>query len=152
MATVFSIKDPNPGVWFKFDEDDPDSGEIKLRAANSAKLDEINKLSLKRRIEYVKGQRFEVYDPNDDLHSELLWDYVIVDWDKLEDEDKKPIPCNAETKLKLMKENIGFSLFVSNCLDKLKELNVSRVSVLEKNSRPGSKDSGKSQNVKSAKS
>jgi hypothetical protein len=152
MATVFSIKDPNPGVWFKFDEDDPESGEIKLRAANTAKLDEIDKLSLKRRVEYVKGQRFEVYDKNEDLHSELLWDYVIVEWDKLEDEDQKPIPCNTETKLKLMRENIGFSLFVSNCLNKLKELDKSRVSVLEKNSRPGLKDSGKSQAVKSAKS
>jgi hypothetical protein len=152
MATKFSLKDPNPGVWFKFDSEDPDSGEIAIRAVNQRKRREIQRQCVKNRVEYKHGQRFEVQDTNDDLFSDLLWDYIIVDWIKLEDEDGKPIVCTTENKLRLMSEDVGFQQFVNACLVKLNEDFEDRVETIEKNSLSGSSVSKKNQTARSAKS
>jgi CRISPR/Cas system-associated protein Cas7 (RAMP superfamily) len=121
MATKFSMKDPNPGVWFKFDEKDPESGEICIRPVNASKRREMLKKCIKDCVEYKKGQRFEYQETNDDLYSELLWDYVITDWRSLEDDEDKPIECTKENKVKLMLENIGFAHFVGSCMEIVNE-------------------------------
>lgn len=151
MATIFNFKDPNPGVWFKFDADDPESGEICIRATNQARRDEIRKKTMKRRVEYKHGQRFEVTDTDDVLFSEMLWDYSIVDWKGLVDEEEKPIPCTTETKTKLMRENVGFAQFVGACITKINEDFEDRAQVVEKNSLSASADCGKSRTAKRAK-
>ena len=152
MATKFSIKDPNPGVWFKFDQNDPDSGEIAIRAVNQRKRREIQRKCIKNRVEYKHGQRFEVQDTNDDLFSEMLWDYIISDWNKLEDDDGNPIECTTENKLMLMAENVGFQQFVNACLLKLTEEYEDMAETIEKNSLSGSSDLKRSRPAKSAKS
>jgi len=120
MSTKLSLEDPNPGVWFKFDESDPKSGEIALRPANNAKREEIIKKTVKRRVEYKHGQRFEVNESNDNKFSEMLWDYCIVDWKDLVDDSKKEIPCTTENKVFFMKNHVGFASFVG---EKLATLN-----------------------------
>lgn len=152
MATKFSIKDPNPGIYFKFDENDPESGEIRIRAVNAAKRAEIQKKCVKKKIEYKHGQRFEYDVVNDELFSEMLWDYSIMEWHNLEDDEGSPIPCDKETKIFLMQNNIGFSQFVGRCLEKLNEEEDSRVAKLEKNSLNASNASKKSPPAKDAKS
>lgn len=152
MATKFSMKDPNPGVWFKFDQDDPDSGEISIRAVNQRKRREIQRKCIKNRVEYKHGQRFEVQDTDDDAFSEMLWDYIIADWNKLEDDDGKPIECTTENKLILMAENVGFQQFVNACLFKLTEEYEERAEAIEKNSSGGSSELRKSRPAKPAKS
>jgi hypothetical protein len=119
MGTKFSLKDPNPGTWFSFNEADPESGKICIRVMNAAKMQEITKATTKKRTEYKQGQRFEVAEVLEEKRSQMLWDYSIADWERLEDDDGKPIPCTAENKAKLMLENIGFSSFVSACISKL---------------------------------
>ncbi len=52
MGTKFSLKDPNPGVWFLFDEKDPGSGRICIRTLNPAKGQEIEKLTSKEKWEW----------------------------------------------------------------------------------------------------
>ena len=152
MATKFSIKDPNPAVWFKFDESDPESGEIGIRALNANERQKIGKACIKRRVEYKHGQRFEVQDTDDELYSEMLWDYCIVDWKKLEDDDGKTIPCTTEKKLFLMRNNPGFAQFVSQCLEMLAEKEDNRIKMIEKNLSSGPRGSGKSPRVTSAES
>jgi|GEM_PF-1255856 hypothetical protein len=153
MSTQFSLKDPNPGVWFKFNEDDPESGEIRIRVVNSAQREEMQKACVKNKVEYKHGQRFEYTTNKDALFSKMLWDYSIVEWVRLEDDDGTPIECSSENKVKLMKENVGFAQFVSTCLEIITETEESRVSMVEKNLMSGSADSvvEKSQTVKSAK-
>jgi hypothetical protein len=152
MATKFNIKDPNPGVWFKFDDQDPESGSISIRVANDTIIRKIDKACSKTRVEYKNGQRFEVRETNDDLYSEMLWDYVIPDWSGLEDDEGKPLECTTENKLFLMRNNPGFSLFVQKCLEKLKDMQENLTEYLEKNLLPGLNESGKSRAVKPAKS
>ncbi len=152
MATKFSLTDPNPGVWFKFDDSDPGSGEIRIRVLNALKREEIQKACVKTRDIYKQGQRYVTSDTNDALFSEMLWDYSIVEWNGLEDDAGIPLPCDTETKVKLMRENVGFSLFVSRCLEKLNDEEENRVAMIEKNFSSGSNGSKKNLIVRSAKS
>jgi len=151
MATKFSLTDPNPGVWFKFDESDPESGEIRIRVLNSLKREEIQKICIKNRDIYKNGQRYVTTDTNDSLFSELLWDYCIVEWTGLEDEEGKTLTCDTDTKIRLMRENVGFSLFVGRCLELLNVEEDNRVAMIEKNSLSGSSESRKNRIAKSAK-
>jgi len=133
MGTKFSLKDPNPGVWFSFNESDPDSGRICLRVMNPARSQEIAKITVKKRVEYKSGQRFEVFDSDDEKRSRMFWDYCIVAWERLEDDDGNPIEYNAENKHRLMNEHVGFSLFVANCISRLNAELEARREAVEKN-------------------
>ena len=133
MPTRFSLSEPNPGVWFSFDEDDPQSGKICIRLANQAERDKIRKATRTQKEIFRQGQRFEVEKTNDDLFSEMLWDYCIVDWIDLEDDNGKPIECTKENKLKLMKEHVGFQLFVGQSIEKLNNEIESRLDLTGKN-------------------
>lgn len=152
MATVFSTKDPNPGVWFVFDEKDPDTGRIRIRSINREQLDEIRKKCVKKKVEYKHGQRFEYVETNEDLHSRMWWDYIIAEWEKLEDDDGTPLECDTDTKVFLMKNNVGFAAFVNQCFEKLNDEEENRVARLKKTSSNGSSESETSQTVESAKS
>lgn len=134
MGTRFSLKDPNPGVWFVFDEADPNSGRVCVRVMNPAKAQEIAKATGRKRVEYRNGQRFEVTDTDEEKRSRMLWDYSIVSWERLEDDEGKPIECTTDNKQKLMLEHIGFAAFIGNCIDKLNAEYESRREAVEKNS------------------
>lgn len=133
MATKFSMGDPNPGVWFRFDENDPESGEISIRQANLEQLKLIRRKAIKDRVEYKHGQRFEVQDINDDLFSELLWDYSIVDWSGLVDDNGNQIECTTENKAFLMRNHIGFARFVGEKLEAVAEIHASKVEAENEN-------------------
>lgn len=152
MATVFSFKDPNPGIWFKFDESDPNSGEVAIRAVNQAKRQEIQKKTSRKKIEFKHGGRFEVVDQNEDLFMELLWDYTIADWKGLQDDDGKAIECTTENKLFLMQNHVGFATFIGEKIGKVNDMHEERVSLVKQDFLTGSGDSGKSLPAKSAKS
>ena len=115
MATKLSKKDPNPGTWFKFDEDDPESGEICIRAVNDKKRREIDKKCRKKQEIFRKGQRYEKEEIDDALFSEMLWDYVIADWKGLLDDDDNPIECTKDNKVFWMQNSPGFAAFVNDC-------------------------------------
>lgn len=138
MATTLSMKDPNPGIWFKFDESDPKSGEIALRPLNSERRKEIRKKAIKKRVEYKHGQRFPVEEPDDDLFSELVWDYSIVDWSGLVDDAGNEIPCTLENKVFLMRKHIGFARFVSAKLEELSDGYENQLSIENANLSSGS--------------
>lgn len=150
MGTKFSLTDPNPGTWFPFDEDDPESGSVCVRVLNTAKRREIRKKAVKKRVEYKHGQRYEFEEADDGLYSELLWDYVIVDWCKLEDENGNPIECTTENKALLMRENVGFAMFINQCTEIVSDNAEQRAKAIEKNSMSGLSDNGKNQNATSA--
>jgi hypothetical protein len=133
MATRFSLTDPNPGVWFAFNDDDPETGRICIRVINGEKQQELRKRTVKKRIEYKHGQRFEYEDRDDEAYSRLLWDYVIMDWERLENDDGTSIECTAENKNKLMMANVRFGQFVGSCVEKVNALMEARTAEIEKN-------------------
>ena len=111
----------NPGVWFKFNENDPDSGEVCVRLATPRKTREISKASGRQKIEYKGGQRYNYTETDEEKSSRLLWDYIIVDWRGLEDNDGNPIPCTPEKKYDLMMDNLLFFRFITNCVTRLND-------------------------------
>lgn len=122
MGTKFSLKDPNPGVWFLFDQEDPNSGRICIRILNPAKGQEIEKVTSKDKWEWRQGQRVKLPpDIDEDKRHQMLWDYSIVSWERLEDDDGKPIECSPENKVKLMRENPNFFAFVNACITQLNQ-------------------------------
>lgn len=142
MATTFNMTDPNPGIWFKFNPDDPNSGEISLRPQNAEQRAKTRKKAIKNRVEYKQDQRFEVQDIDDDLFSELVWDYSIADWFGLVDDKGKVIECTTENKIFLMRNHVGFSRFVAEKLGEITEGYSKRLELENENLSKGSYASG----------
>ena len=90
----------NVSTKFYFDENNKKAGYIEMRLMGVETLREINKRTTKKRIEYKRGQRFEVDDKNEDLENELIWDYCITGWDNLVDAEGKVEKCTKENKVK----------------------------------------------------
>ena len=118
-----NLKDLNPGTWFKFDENDPESGSICLRVLNAGKLAEIRDKTIKTQVEYRGTNRFEYQDMDNAARDRIIWDYCIVDWKGLTDDEDNPIECTTENKIKLMNGHVGFSLFVESCMERVNKQN-----------------------------
>lgn len=117
----FDLNELNPGAWFDIVEGKPEEGRICLRVANGEALEEIRARTIKKKVEYKKGRRFEAEEVNGKLQSELLWDYTIVGWENLADAGGKAIPCTKANKAKLMRGSLVFQRIVADCLDKLND-------------------------------
>ena len=153
MTTKLSMNDPNPGIWFKFDDNDPESGDICIRILNPEKREEIRNRAVKKREKFKHGQRYEIEDMNEELYTRLLWDYSIVAWENLVDDDGKTIECNADNKVFLMQNHVGFASFVGEKINSLSERYETEINVENENLLKGSGGSSTQTNqvAKSAK-
>ena len=124
----------NPGVFFPFDEDGDDKSGVTIRLANGETLDEINKKCTKKKEVFRRGVRNEVITDNEELRSQMLWEYVIIDWNGLiDDKTGDEIPCTEENKTKIMRGSVMFSSFIGECVEKLTADTESYQEDLEKN-------------------
>jgi len=126
------MKELNPAAKFTF-SDDPDSGVVHIRVMTPGKLAEIRDQTILTKVEYKNHNRFEYTEIDYAKRDQIVWDYCIVSWEGLDDDDGKPIPCTTENKLRLMNEHPGFAGFVNNCLEKLQKDWEKRQDYLEKN-------------------
>ena len=69
---------------------------------------------------------------DEQLRSELLWDFMIVDW-LIYDGKGKPIQCTKENKVKLMMGSVDFAVFVGECIERLTDGERKRAEDQEKN-------------------
>lgn len=144
------INTPNPGTWFNFKEDNSEEGGVCVRAVTPSVLAEIEKKNSKKHFEYaapvgpngrrLPAQRFEWIEYDEEALFADRWDYCIVDWRNLTDENNVPIPCERENKAKLMGENLLFSAFILQCLTKLNEVVSAEMKESAKNLFGTSKD------------
>lgn len=132
---LINLAEPNPGVFFNWPNAKTDKdGGITLRALTLEKLEEVDNLTI------TKKKRFRGSIPYDDIKidekkkEELIWDYCIVNWENLQDEKGKDIPCTLENKINLMKTQFQFSVFVADCLDQLSEFTEGQKETESKNS------------------
>lgn len=128
----FDLDNLNPGAVFYFDDSTPEKGSVTLRACPADVLSDMEKKTTTRRVEYKRGQRFEVVDRREDRWKELFYDYVIVGWENIK-ANGQPLECNAENKLKLMGQSPAFAAFVADSLEKLNNDIVDRKELVEKN-------------------
>lgn len=127
----FNLDDLNPAAWF----DHPtENGRIQVRALSVEELQKINKKTTRTKIEYRRGQRFEVEIVDQEENQNLTWDYCITDWENILDQDENPMPCTLENKKLLMRKAPKFAGWVTDCLNQLGEDNSQRQEEAEKNS------------------
>ncbi|MBI9110298.1 hypothetical protein [Maridesulfovibrio ferrireducens] len=127
------MNDLNPGTKFYFNENKPKDGCIYLRRLDSEEGKRINKACTTKKIEYKKGQRFAFEEFDDSKFDLLFYDYVIVSWEGLEDEDGTPIPCTAKNKKTLAMKSLVFQKILADAMDKLEEAHIEQEEATEKN-------------------
>lgn len=125
----FNLSNLNPGTTF----DIGDGTRLTIRLCNGAALDEIYSATTNKREVWKRGVRSVDVEVDEARRSELIWDYSIMDWDGIEDEHGKAIPCNAENKATLMRESLVFARLVNGLLDRLIEQTDAAAQALEKN-------------------
>lgn len=125
----FDLENLNPGTWF----DDGDGGRICLRLLSPEEVTAIARKSIKKRVEYKHGSRFEYDEINDDLAFDLTFDACITDWEGQVTADGTDLPCTKENKLKLMRKSPAFAAMVKNNIEKLREAETVEKAEAEKN-------------------
>jgi len=134
-GVVFNMEDLNPGTAFPMEG----GGVLYLRVCAGDDLREIRKKTVKKGKEYKKIdgnlQRLTYEDTDDDLQSQLVWDFCIVNWENFFADEAKtiPIPCTTENKLKLMGKSLVFSKFVGESLQTLRGTIEAEEEAVEKN-------------------
>ena len=128
-----NFNDPNPGVFFPFNDDNPDAGGVCLRVLPMDELKRIEKATTKKRIEYKKGQRFEVLTVDNELKERLVFDYMITDWPGLTEDNGDPIECDADNKVRAMNKFVKFANFVSSRMEMLEADSMELKASAEKN-------------------
>lgn len=115
-----NLNDMNPPAWFDI-EGDVDKARVLLRICAGDDIDEINRLTSKRQPpEYKRGVRYAVPDEVDEkLRQEMVWDFIIVDWEGIMDDKGTPLPCTKENKVLFMTRSVAFATFISKCIEKL---------------------------------
>jgi hypothetical protein len=144
MTKQFNIKgEMNPGSWFPFEpmregQTIDDVGGVCIRVMNQGAVNEMEKKTRTYTVEYRQigrgqgRQRFEYYKPVEgakDIEFEMMWDYCVVDWKGVLDDNKKPIPCTKENKIALMQGSVEFMAFVNDCQ---KQINTD-IGIMEEN-------------------
>lgn len=134
-----------PFTRFFFNNVDEKDGWIDLRALSLDKSKEIRKKTIKKRIEFKRGQRFEVEDVNTALRDKETFDYCIGEWSKVEDDKGQEYENTLESKLTLMAHSVPFANYVTDKLDFLSDQQLAHDEAAGKNSgtSPGQQQSEK---------
>lgn len=132
-GSVFCMDDLNPGQSFEMEG----GGVVYLRVCAGDDLRDIRKKTVKKQKEYKKIdgnlQRLTFEEVDDDLQSQMIWDFCIVKWENFFDAAGNPIPCTTENKLKLMGRSLTFSKFVGECLTTIRGTLETEEEAVEKN-------------------
>lgn len=116
MAMKFDLDNLNPGVWFEYDDK---SFSVEVRVCAGIDLERIFKMTEKKRVEYKRNSRFEVFDIDNEKRDKLMWDFCVLNWKGIQDGKGKELACTIKNKIKLMKGSVLFASFIGDCLEKL---------------------------------
>jgi len=121
----------NKGTIFELEG----GGSVELRVSTPELWKDINKKTVTKKIVYNKHGRFIEEEKDDDIQSEMLWDFCIVSWKGLysDKECKKPILCNRENKILMMNRSLKFSSFIAAKITELANLEQEKEASAEKN-------------------
>lgn len=110
-----AYNNPNPGVFFHA-PGSTDGAGVKVRALNKKVSDEIMEKVTTTEEEVAGNRVVERQHVDEKKKAELTFDYCITELVKLEDEEGVEIPTTKQSKLKLMRENPPFSLFIQQAI------------------------------------
>lgn len=130
---IFDMDNLNPATIFYFNDDKPKEGGIEMRLCDGQALIDIDKKTIKPKVEYKKGQRFEYNEVNDRKREEMIWDFSIVGLPGVKDKDGKAIEPTIGNKVKLMRESSFFAQKYVEFAGKLNEIQTKQTKAVEKN-------------------
>lgn len=116
----FDLNNLNEGTWFSIEGTD---ARICLRGITPDDARRIRKDSIKKnKLEFGKdGKPHYIPVEDEDRFFDLLWDYYIVSWENIKDQNGNDIKCNKENKILLMGKSAKFSSMVTKYIDQLNE-------------------------------
>lgn len=109
----------NTGTWFYIDETKEDDGSVSIRVLGKEESERIEAKTVKKTYKFSHGVRYQDEKVNEKLSTQMMWDYVIADWNNI-NIDGKEVECNLENKLILM-NNPYFSAFIVASIETLNE-------------------------------
>ncbi len=119
--------------WFEMEG----GGRVQLRLLSADDFKEIDKQTVKKKVEYRKVDgtpaRFDVEASDTELRNHLFWDRAIVAWENIFDRNEAEIPCTSENKILLMSKSIKFAEFVADGFRVMREDGIKRTEESEKN-------------------
>jgi len=127
--------------WFYMDG----GGKVRFQTVSPDKFKEIQRLTVKRKVDFKKVEgtpaRLEYDEINTELQTELFWDASIVSWDEFcfkHPETKEVINCTPETctrenKILLITCSAKFLKFANESLKTLTDEEVKKEKAAEKN-------------------
>ena len=111
----------NIGTWFYFDPTNEKLGGVCLRELTTSESEKIERITVKKRKKFRRGQVYDDTETNEKLASKMRWDFCITDWKEVE-LDGQQLECNIEKKVKMMNV-IDFVKHVVDSLEKLVDTN-----------------------------
>lgn len=113
-----AFKNPNEGIFFywPWPASSENTGGITVRTINGKELAAIMDACTTKTEEVNDGKIAERTEVDREMRDNLIWDYCIVDWTDLYDEDGAEIKCTQANKRKLMREHPVFPEFVNECI------------------------------------
>ena len=111
----FDMENLNPPTWFDFGDD----ARIQMRVCSGDDLDKIQKKTRKIVHEYRRGDRHQWEDIDQEKEFKMVNDFIIVDWENINDGNGVELQCNTKNKEKLLRGSPLFSSFIASCLEKL---------------------------------
>jgi len=85
-------------AWVEY-ENEKVRCKFKLRALDRRAIQELRKKAIKKKYIATPAGRQVVEDVDDELFDSLVFDYIIVDWEDIIDDEGKKLPCTKENKL-----------------------------------------------------
>lgn len=134
MENEFAVdlEDLNPGVWFYFDEEEPEKGGFCVRPMDSDSMSAIDKETIKTKKVYKRGKRYDSQDVDNDRKQEMIIDHTLTDW-CVYGKDGEKIECSVENKLKLLGKSPWHQRFYINCLATAGDIETQHQRQVEKN-------------------
>ena len=126
----------NIGTWFYFDPANEKLGGVCLRELTTSESEKIERLTVKKRKKFRRGQVYDDTDIDEKLASKMRWDFCITDWKEV-NLDGKSLDCTIENKVKMMNV-IDFVKHVVDSLENLVDTNKTLDEARVKNLPPSS--------------
>ncbi len=139
----------NPGQWFYFDPDNPETGGLRLRIATPKEVQRIDRLTVKHNWKFERGtgRRYDDQKEDEKLAHALRVDYSITNWKEVYlDNDDTPAECTRANKVRAM-ESPDFMKFYLESMEELNRTNVALDEARAKNLESSSSGSAEEQST-----
>lgn len=124
----------NSGVFFPWQgQKGKDKTGVTVRPLTTEKRAEIDSETVTEEKEYYGGLIYRDRQVDSARRMELIYDYCIVSWSGLQDEEEKEYPCTSENKLAVMRRDPALGPYIAGCMEKAERAMIKQAETERKN-------------------